>query len=119
MNLRFLKIGFSIILAGICLSSCSSINTQSDNTRTPNIDTVFIQQMKFSPDTLTIQKGDTVIFINRDIVDHDATALPDSLWQSPRLKMDKTWKFVPQKSSDYFCSIHVVMKGRINVNSNN
>ena len=34
---------------------------------------VEIIQMKFHPAELTLQKGDTVVWINRDIVPHDAT----------------------------------------------
>lgn len=76
---------------------------------------VSIAQMKFNPDTVTIAPGDTVVFTNNDLVDHDATALPDSAWTSGPLHTGDTWKVVPDKSTDYFCSIHVVMRGRINV----
>lgn len=71
--------------------------------------------MQFQPAELTINKGDTVIFVNKDIVDHDATEV-NKAWSSPPLAMGESWKWVATKSADYYCSIHLVMKGKINVN---
>lgn len=89
-------------------------NTSSTTMETPKTDTVIIEQMKFMPDTLTINKGDTVLFINKDIVEHDVTEI-NKAWTSGPLKMDESWKLVPEKSVDYYCSIHLVMKGKIMV----
>lgn len=75
---------------------------------------VVIEQMKFVPDTLTVKKGDTITFINKDLVPHDVTEIAKG-WKSGTLNPDSSWRFVPQKDADYFCSIHVVMKGRIKV----
>lgn len=72
---------------------------------------VSIAQMKFIPDTLRVHVGDTVVFTNNDVVDHDATALPDSSWSSHALHPGDSWSWVADKTSDYFCSIHVVMRG--------
>lgn len=76
---------------------------------------VSIVQMKFQPETLRVHQGDTVVFTNKDLVDHDATALPDSAWASPALKTGESWSLVADKSTDYFCSLHVVMRGRLEV----
>ena len=76
---------------------------------------ITIAQMKFTPDIITMERGDTLVFTNKDVVDHDATALPDSAWTSGPLHPGDSWKLVADKSTDYFCSIHVVMRGRINV----
>ncbi len=74
---------------------------------------VSIKQMKFDPDTVHVQRGDTVVWTNNDVVDHDVTALPDSAWQSPLLHPGDQWKHVMEKDGDYFCSIHVVMRGKL------
>ncbi|MBO9618458.1 MAG: hypothetical protein J7539_05420 [Niabella sp.] len=75
---------------------------------------VVIEQMKFTPDTLAIQPGDTVTFINKDIVPHDITEVNGGQ-HSGKLDPGTSWRFVPQKNLDYFCSIHMVMKGSIRV----
>lgn len=74
--------------------------------------TIEIIQMQFQPALLKINKGDTVIFLNRDIVAHDATEI-DKAWHSPSLATGESWKLEVLKSADYYCSIHLVMKGQI------
>ncbi len=81
----------------------------------PKVHTVIIEQMKFTPESVTVKKGDTVLFLNHDMVVHDITRLPDSAWTSGPLPANASWKLVATKSSDYFCSIHPVMKGKIAV----
>ena len=78
----------------------------------PKTYTVEIIQMTFRPAVLKVHKGDTVIFINKDIVAHDATEV-NKAWHSPPLATGESWKWVATKSADYYCSIHLVMKGKI------
>lgn len=75
-----------------------------------------IKNMKFIPSELTIQKGDTVVWINRDIFPHDVTDFKDKTWSSSTLLQGKSWYKVISKNEDYYCSLHVVMKGIIIVN---
>ncbi len=81
----------------------------------PALVPVDIAMMKFQPDTVRIHKGDTILFTNKDVVEHDATALPDSAWTTGPLQPGQSKKMVIDKSTDYFCSIHVVMRGRVEV----
>ncbi len=103
-----------LLILALPLWVCSCSNPEETAQATPKTDTVLIEQMKFVPENISIQKGDTVLFINKDLVAHNATEI-DSTWKSPDLQMNESWKFVPEKSSDYFCSIHLVMKGKITV----
>ena len=75
--------------------------------------TVEIKGMQFVPEVLTVNKGDTVIWINRDIVDHDVTEQDSNSWTSGKMVPGSSWKMTVAKSGDYYCSIHVVMKGRL------
>ncbi len=97
------------VIACLLFSSC---NTSSSNTAKPKTDTVTIDQMKFIPAVVTVNKGDTVLFINNGIVGHNATEV-NKAWASPTLNNGDSWKIVPDKSADYYCSIHIVMKGKI------
>lgn len=72
-----------------------------------------IMQMQFQPAELTIQKGDTVIWTNNDIVAHDVTEENDRHWTSGPLAPGESWSLIVKESVDYYCSIHVVMKGRL------
>lgn len=73
---------------------------------------VTIENMKFNPATITVNKGDNVTFINKDIVAHNATEVQNT-WASPMLQTGQSWTFNPEKTADYYCTVHVVMKGKI------
>lgn len=77
--------------------------------------TVEINQMKFTPDNLEVNKGDTVVWINKDYVQHDVTDKKNKDWTSGPMDKDIKWSKVITKDEDYYCSIHVVMEGKIRV----
>jgi len=87
--------------------------TFSSVTNREHFHTVEIKGMKFIPAELTVAKGDTVEWINHDITTHDVTEQPTKAWTSSPIEAGKSWRMVVKKSSDYFCSIHVVMTGKI------
>jgi plastocyanin len=107
-NLRenSLLIGVLILLT---LSGCTS----APEKYRPKTDTVIISQMKFQPAALMVHQGDTVVWINRDIVAHDVTQVPNNTWSSKNLAPGKSWKMPVEESDDYFCSIHIVMLGKL------
>lgn len=72
--------------------------------------------MKFEPAVLTVKKGDTVTWINKDLVDHDVTEEKSKAWHSTPLKPGQRYSRIIRSAADYFCSIHVVMKGKLKVN---
>ncbi len=76
-------------------------------------DTIVISGMQFRPAELHIKKGNTVVWINRDIVVHDATEFPDKKWTSGPIATGSSWKMKVDESFDYFCSIHITMKGKL------
>ena len=78
-----------------------------------NYHTVEIKQMKFNPAELQVTKGDTVVWINNDIVAHDVTDETAKRWTSSLIPSHASWQMVVTESSDYYCSIHVVMKGKL------
>lgn len=109
---KILKCGSGLSLVFLFL--LAGCNSKTEKSVPPKTDTVVIDQMKFIPDTLSVNKGDTVMFINKDIVAHNATEV-NNQWVSPNLNTGEFWKTVPDTSTDYYCSIHMIMKGKINV----
>ena len=94
----------------------SSTSTKTETTESANekasVHVVTIDNMKFNPATITVNKGDQVTFINKDIVEHNATEV-NKVWASPMLQTGQSWTFTPEKTSDYYCTVHLVMKGKI------
>lgn len=79
----------------------------------PETHIVRIMQMKFVPDVLNVHKGDTIMWINDDLVEHDVTEQTLMSWTSSRLSSGSSWKVVATNSETYYCSLHVIMKGQI------
>jgi len=110
-----------VVLGVLLLMACQNSPKQTNQAHssedmvvnTPQTDTVRIVRMKFVPDTVRVQLGDTLVFINKGIVMHNVVQYPDQKWKSPLLHAGGVWKYVPKKEGTYFCSIHKVMKGYI------
>ena len=105
----------------LLLNSCTSNNSASspqDTTAAPEkpkyeVYTVEIKNMKFVPDSIVVKKGDEVVFVNRDMVDHCVTEEKSKAWTSGKLPADGSYLLVTKESCTYFCAIHMVMKGKI------
>jgi plastocyanin len=99
-----------------CFSSCSTPEERSMQIQQATVTkshTILIQQMKFSPAELTVQEGDSITWINRDMVTHNVTEELNKEWASGDLPVGKKWSMVATKTADYFCTLHPVMKGRL------
>ncbi|MDB5281815.1 MAG: hypothetical protein JWO06_890 [Bacteroidota bacterium] len=78
------------------------------------VDTIIISDMNFHPAVIKIHKGDAVIWINKDMVTHCVTEAKTKSWSSLQIPAGEAWKMMAvEHSSDYYCAIHLVMKGKI------
>lgn len=77
---------------------------------------VLIAGAAFEPKHLEVQSGDSVTWINKDIVPHTATAL-DGSWDTGQLNSgeEKTIVFLEAQSSAYICTYHPSMKASLQV----
>ncbi len=75
---------------------------------------VKIDNFSFSPQTITIAPGTTVIWTNRDDIPHTVVS-DDKVFKSKVLDTDETFSFTFDKAGDfpYFCSIHPKMTGKV------
>ena len=110
--MKQVNIIFSLSLCWTALLfGCSS----GPEKKTPKAYTVEIKQMQFQPADLKVESGDTVVFKNEDMVAHDITEASSKKWSSGALPSGQSWKLVVVQKADYYCSIHPVMKGRLEV----
>jgi len=79
----------------------------------PELHTVEIDNMKFQPEVVSVHTGDTILWINKDMVSHCVTEVTKNAWMSPKIPNGASWKMVASSSADYYCAIHQVMKGKI------
>jgi plastocyanin len=75
---------------------------------------VVIEDMKFNPATLEVSQGDTVVWTNRDLVPHNATA-EGGAFRSGDLQSGQSWTYHADKKGDfpYLCSLHPTMRARL------
>jgi plastocyanin len=78
---------------------------------------VEIRGMAFQPTVLEVAPGDTVVWINRDIVPHTATAGGRYPWDTGILAQGDSGRYVPSRSGEsaYSCTLHPTMQGKLTV----
>jgi plastocyanin len=88
----------------------------------PVIHRVTIDAARFEPARLVVQAGDTVVWVNEDLVPHTATAAAKATAQprafdSDVLVQGASWRFTPTAAGtlDYACTFHPTMTGRLEV----
>ncbi len=76
---------------------------------------VLIKGYEFSPETLTVSVGDTVIWTNKDNSRHTVTSDSGSEIQSGSLSKEGVYShaFTKAGNYDYHCGLHSGMKGKI------
>lgn len=77
---------------------------------------VDIRDLRFEPSEQVVAKGDTIVWVNHDIVPH-TVADADSSWSSGHLASGDTWHMVVGADGEisYFCEYHPTMRGGIRV----
>ena len=98
------------------MTACTSADKKRE--KEPNIvkparHLVEISMMKFTPASLNVHKGDTIVFVNNDIVTHDVTGQREKTWSSSPIAPGSSWELVATATVDYYCSIHPVMTGKV------
>ena len=82
--------------------------------RAPKVHRVEIKRFKFKPKKLEIRPGDTITWINLDLVPHTATA-KDKSWDTGKLRKGESKSIVITEPMTlaYFCRFHPNMKAQI------
>src|SRR5690349_14035255 len=82
----------------------------ADERPKPKTHTVTMENMRFQPQSLTVARGDTVVWVNKDLVPHTATSKAGG-FDSQVIPADKSWRFTARKKGDfaYICAFHPAM----------
>ena len=106
------RIAFVVFL--FTLVSCAAV-AAAQRASKPATHTVTIDATSFQPTTLTIKAGDTVVWVNKDVMPHTATASAAKGFDSGVLLSGKSWKqvFKTKGTQPYVCIFHPTMKGKL------
>jgi plastocyanin len=80
----------------------------------PRSHIVDIRGFAYLPATIQVAAGDTVIWINRDVVPHTATR-DGRRWDSGTINAEQAWRLVATSpgSQPYYCAFHPAMRGEL------
>jgi len=141
--MRIHGLAFSLIIAAVIIAGCtqpaviqppqtipatpSSVPVQTPATPVPtpisqasvSENTIAIRNFAFDPQTLTVNAGSTVRWVNYDRVTHRIVFIDsagrDTDADSSVLSSSQSWsyRFDTPGTYDYYCKIHSEMKGKI------
>jgi len=78
-----------------------------------NTHTVVMDGTRFIPDTVTVKRGDRVVWVNKDPFPHTVTAA--RAFDSKSIAAGDSWSYVARESGEfaYVCTLHPGMKGTL------
>ena len=93
-------------------ASASAVQSTVADANAPVVAHVAMKNMKFSPATIEIKKGDTVEWTNGDITPHTATS---AMFDSGSIASDQSWRhtFTEAGNFPYGCTFHPDMKADV------
>ena len=99
----------AFIILSIAISGCTSQKAQTQPAATNTVD---IKDFAFSPDTITVTKGTTVTWTNKDSAAH---TVKGTGFISGTLNQGQTYSqtFNEAGTFEYECSIHPGMRGKV------
>jgi plastocyanin len=107
--------GWSHALAAVLVGAWCVVGASVAIAATPATHTVVIEGVKFEPETLTVKRGETVVWVNKDPFPHTVTA--KGAFDSHDIAAGKSWKYTARKAGEYayVCTLHPNMKGTLKV----
>lgn len=120
-----------LVLTGAFQMACTITTKENTDSNTGNVEKteitapiaqttkqiVEIKGMKFNP-TITLSSiGDTVLFINKDLVPHNVTDRENNDTLSSQIDPSKEWMLIVSKNLHYYCSLHPNMEGEIKLST--
>jgi plastocyanin len=74
---------------------------------------VSIAAMKYAPESLEVAVGDTITWVNRDLVPHTVSA--GKALESGTIESERDWKYVARRKGrvDYICRFHPGMRATL------
>jgi plastocyanin len=102
-----------IAVVGLLLLSCS--RSAPVPAPPPQTHTIVIEGMRFEPADLTVHPGDTIVWMNKDLFAHTATA--EGGFDSRQIDPGGSWRLTLETAGDvsYVCTLHPTMKAILRV----
>jgi plastocyanin len=105
-----------LFVIGLSMLVCSVLVAATKH-RKPKTYTVIMEAMEFRPKALTVSSGDTIVWVNKDIVEHTATSAIDGAFDSKMIRAGQSWKYTIRTKGNfaYGCTYHPTMRATLQV----
>jgi plastocyanin len=106
------------VAIGASLAACAAVLAVSPDALAadrPHAREVVIRGLQNVPETVTVKRGDVVLWINKDPFPHTVTAA--GAFDSGPIAAGKSWRFTARRAGTYpyGCTLHSNMKGTLRV----
>ena len=103
------------LIAALAVAGSLALAAAAPTNPRPIRHVVEIRGMAFHPEVLQVSRGDTVEWINRDIVPHTATSTRKGGWDTGPLPEGKTGRYIAAHRGEdpYICKLHPTMVGKL------
>ncbi|MGQ0563368.1 MAG: cupredoxin domain-containing protein [Gemmatimonadota bacterium] len=107
-----LSIGLSVLVFASAAVACGQDRAAPANSAKRH--TIEIRGFAFAPARIRVAPGDTVVWVNRDVVPHTATAT-GAKWDSGDIPAGKSAIVIARGSGEqpYICAYHPSMRGTL------
>lgn len=101
----------AVIILSIAISGCTAQKTQLQTQPQP-ANTIEIKDFAFSPDTITVAKGTTVTWTNKDSTSH---TVKGTAFTSETLGQGQSYSYTFNEAGtfEYQCGIHPSMRAKV------
>ena len=118
MRTRTQRLALALVCAGALLPGVAAVaaGAAADaSAGKPATHRVVIDGLKSEPEMLTVRRGDTIVWTNKDPFPHTVTS--PGKFDSHDIAADGSWKYVARTTGDYayICTLHPNMKGTLRV----
>lgn len=109
--MRPIEILRRFIIAFVALGIFSG-EVVAQTTSLPQRHIIHIEAFAFQPTQMIVSPGDTIVWVNNDIVPHFLN-IAESQWQSPVIQEGQPWEMVVDQTGNYtyLCVFHPQMTG--------
>jgi plastocyanin len=104
-----------VVSIAMTLTVCA-IGLAAGDRPAPTTHTVTMENMRFEPESLTVARGDTIVWVNKDPVPHTATS-KEGVFDSGTVLAEKSWRFTARQQGEfpYSCTFHPTMTATLQV----
>jgi plastocyanin len=105
----------TILAVALWLVSGATTISAAEKPR-PRTHTVVMEDMRFQPEVLAVASGDTIVWLNKDLVPHTATSKIGG-FDSDLILASGSWTYTVRKKGAfaYLCTLHPAMRGTLRV----